>query len=105
MPENTSENIINPTMKTETQAWADLRRHASTKLRPGFADRVVRAARAGAEAVPSLLSIFTLSAVTAALCLAAVTLSNQQAQNAAERDVNIAGWQRIAADSEEFAAN
>ena len=63
-------------MKTETRAWAQLQRHASAQLRPGFADRVVRAARAGAEAVPSLLSIFTLSAATAALCLLAVTLLN-----------------------------
>jgi hypothetical protein len=66
---------------------------------------VVRAARAGAEAAPSLLSIFTLSALTAALCLAAVTLSNKRVQDPAERDINIAGWQRIAADADEFAAN
>ena len=92
-------------MKTEPRAWAQLQRHASAQLRPGFADRVVRAARAGAEAAPSLLSIFTLSAITAALCLAAVTLSNKQVQDTAERDINIAGWQRIAADSDEFAAN
>lgn len=92
-------------MKTEPRAWAQLQRHASAQLRPGFADRVVRAARAGAEAAPTLLSIFTLSAVTAALCLAAVTLSNKQAQDPAEREINIAGWQRIAADSDEFAAN
>ena len=92
-------------MKTEQSAWAQLQRHASAQIRPGFADRVVRAARAGAEAAPSLLTIFTLSAVTAALCLAAVTFTHKRAQDAEEREINIAGWQRIAADSEEFAAN
>eukprot|EP01031_Cornospumella_fuschlensis_P048365 gene48365-59229_t len=56
-------------MKTEPRAWAQLQRHAAAQIRPGFADRVVRAARAGAEAAPTLLSIFTLSAITAALCL------------------------------------
>jgi hypothetical protein len=92
-------------MKTEPRAWDQLRRHASAQLRPGFADRVLRAARAGVEAAPSLLTIFTLSAVTAALCLAAVTLTNRRAQDAQERENNIAGWQRIAADADEFAAN
>jgi hypothetical protein len=92
-------------MKTETRAWAQLQRHASAQLRPGFADRVVRAARAGAEAVPSLLSIFTLSAATAALCLLAVTLFNTSSRDKDESDFNLAGWQQIAADSEEFAVN
>jgi hypothetical protein len=92
-------------MKTETRAWAQLQCHASAQLRPGFADRVVRAARAGAEAVPSLFSIFALSAATAALCLLAVTLFNTSSRDKAESDFNLAGWQQIAADSEEFAVN
>ncbi len=92
-------------MKTETRAWAQLQRHASAQLRAGFADRVVHAARAGAEAVPSLLSIFTLSAATAALCLLAVTLFNTSSRDTGESDFNLAGWQQIAADSEEFAVN
>jgi hypothetical protein len=92
-------------MKTETQAWADLRRHASAHLRPGFADRVVRTARAGAEAVPSLLRIFALSAATAAICLLLVTLAGDAARDAAENDFNLAGWQQIAADADEFAVN
>ena len=92
-------------MKTETQAWADLRRHASVHLRPGLADRVLRAAQAGAEAVPSLMRIFALSAATAVVCLLAVTLIGDPAQDAVENDFNLAGWQRIAADADEFAVN
>lgn len=91
-------------MKTETRAWSQLRRHASSQLSPGFADRVLRAARAGAEASPSLMSLFALSAATAAICFAAVTLYSTSSHDATERD-NIAGWQRIAADSDEFAVN
>lgn len=92
-------------MKTETQAWTQLQRHAASQLNPGFADRVLRAARSSAEAVPSLFSIFALSAATAALCFAAVTLYSTSSQNTAERNLNIAGWQRIAADADEFAVN
>ena len=92
-------------MKTETHAWQLLRDHAATRLRPGFADRVLRAARAGAEAAPSLLTIFAFSAGTAALCFAAVTFYSTREQDASDREINIAGWQRIAADSEEFASN
>ena len=92
-------------MKTETRAWDQLQRHASSRLSAGFADRVLRAARVGAEVAPSLFSIFALSAATAALCFAAVTLYSASSQNTAERDLNIAGWQRIAADSDEFAVN
>lgn len=91
-------------MKTENQAWTQLQRHASRQLSPGFADRVLRAARVGVEAVPSLFSIFALSAATAVLCFATVTFYSTTSHNSVERD-NIEGWQRIAAASEEFAAN
>ena len=105
MPENTFENITNRTMKTETQAWSDLRSHAAAQLRPGFADRVVRAAQAGVKAVPSLTSIFALSAVTVAVCFLVVALSGDSARDAAENDFNLAGWQRIADAADEFAMN
>jgi len=105
VPENTFENITNRTMKTETQVWSDLRRHAATQLRPGFADRVVRAARVGAKAVPSLTSIFALSAVTVAVCFLVVTLSGDSARDAAENDFNLAGWKKITDAADEFAVN
>lgn len=92
-------------MKTETQVWSDLRSHAATQLRPGFADRVVRAAQAGAKAVPSLTSIFALSATTVALCFLVVALSGDAVRDAAENDFNLAGWQRIADEATEFAVN
>lgn len=105
MPENIFENITNRTMKTENQAWSDLRSHAAAQLRPGFADRVVRAAQAGVKAVPSLTSIFALSAVTVAVCFLVVALSGDSARDAAENDFNLAGWQKIADAADEFAMN
>jgi hypothetical protein len=92
-------------MKTESQVWTDLRSHAAAQLRPGFADRVVRAAQAGAKAVPSLTSIFALSAATVAVCFLAVALSGDSARDAAENDFNLAGWQRIADAADEFAVS
>jgi negative regulator of sigma E activity len=80
-------------MKTEDQAWRDLRAHASAQLHTGFADRALRAARAAAE-MPSLSSQFALSAATAVVCLAAVVfVQDRTAQQADER--NLADWERI----------
>ena len=126
MRANTFASIINLTMKPEEHAWRSLQSHASAQLRTGFADRVLRAAhgpqteawqqlhvqavaqlRPGfAERVlraarvvtdsPTLASHFALSAVTAALCLAAVLfVADRIEQSADER--NLAEWQRIVA--------
>ncbi len=128
---NTFANITNPNMKTEDQAWHDLQArasaqlrtgfadrvlraahgprksvwlelnaHASTRLRPGFAERVIRAARAAAE-VPSLLSQFALSAVTAAACLAAVVfVQDRTARQNDER--NLADWEKIVLVAQDY---
>ena len=94
-------STINPIMHPEEKAWNDLRTAASSRLRPGFAGRVLAAARgpgSGAWAalreaaaaclrpgfaarvlreargavMPSYASQFALSAATVVLCLAAV---------------------------------
>lgn len=81
-------------------AWAALRESASACLRPGFASRVARAARAAASG-PSYASQLALSAVTAALCLAAVLLLHQRNQRLAD-ERNLAEWRAIVAFAQEI---
>ena len=124
-------SITNPIMNPEDKAWSDLRSAASSRLRPGFASgvlrsargpgegawaalrqsaaaclhpgfaaRVLRAARAAA-AGPSYASQLALSAVTAALCLAAVLLLHQRNQRLAD-ERNLAEWRAIVAFAQEI---
>jgi hypothetical protein len=82
-------------MKPENQAWEQLFERAAALLSPNFADRVLRAARAGVDAAPSLLSQFALGAATAALCFLAVALF--QVRSAHQEDNRtMADWQLIA---------
>jgi hypothetical protein len=90
-------------MKTESHAWAQLQRHAAARISPGFADRVARLARAGAEAAPTFLSYCALSAATAALCLAAVALFSPASDADGDRDTP--GWQQIADEAADLAAS
>ena len=91
-------------MKTEQHAWEQLQRHAAARISPGFADRVLRIARSGAEAAPTLLSYCALSAITAALCLAAVALFSPTA-SADASDRGSQGWQQIADQADDLAFN
>ena len=95
MPASSCANITNRTMNPEPHVWLRMQDHAARQLRPGFADRVLRAARARVEAAPSLVSQLLLSAATAAFCFACITL--YQTHNSA-RDTarNLADWQDIA---------
>lgn len=90
-------------MKTENYAWEQLQQHAAARISPGFADRVLRIARSGAEAAPTLLSYCALSALTAALCLAAVALFSPSA-TADTGDRGGAGWKQIADQADEIAS-
>jgi hypothetical protein len=85
-------------MKPEEIAWNELRERAASQLTPGFADRVLRAARPGPS--PLLVAHFALCAATAALCLAAVALYRAQASG--DDDGSLAGWSEIAAQSGEL---
>ena len=82
-------------MNPELRAWDSLRLHASAQLRTGFADRVLRAARQGVEAAPSVFSQFALSVATAALCFMAVAFFEARHTPAA-REQNLADWQELA---------
>lgn len=75
------------------ETWRELFDVGARQLRPGFAERVLRAARAAVE-VPSLASQFALSAVTAAVCLAAVVFAHDRSVQEADAR-NLAQWQEL----------
>jgi hypothetical protein len=83
---------MNP--ENESRAWGRLQARAASCLPPDFADRVLRAARAGIEAAPSVLGQFLLGAATAALCAVVVVVFHSRATHA-ETARNLADWQAI----------
>lgn len=83
-------------MKPETAAWTTLHDHAAALLRPGFAERTLRAARAVA---PTFASQCLLSAATAAVCLLAIFAVHTHV-TANETARNLAGWEEIALETE-----
>lgn len=84
-------------MNPELQAWAKLREHAAGRIRPGFADRVIVAARERAVAAPSFFAQFAFSAATAALCFGAVAFF--ASHNGVARADSQSDWQEIASAS------
>ncbi len=84
---------MNPDPKN--QAWRLLLDQGGGRIRPGFADRVLRAARAGVESMPSLLAQIVWGGATVAACaVMAVVVHTRSTQS--EDDVALAGWQQIA---------
>jgi hypothetical protein len=84
-------------MKPEHEAWASLQGHAAAQITPGFADRVLLAARARPS--PLLVAHFAMCAATAALCLAAVAIYQS---GVADDATNQAGWSEIAAQASDL---
>lgn len=76
--------------------------HAAAQIRYGFADRVLRAARAAD--VPSLLSQFALSAATAAFCLGAVVAVHTYNAQANEAHSHT-DWEQIMLEAQDVEAN
>lgn len=85
-------------MKPESYAWNALDEYAATLLRPGFAERTLRAARAVA---PTILSQCILSAVTASVCLLVLFLVHSHT-SADELARNLAGWEQLAYETEQL---
>lgn len=85
-------------MKPESHAWSALRAHATTLIRPGFAERTLEAAR---EAAPTLLSQCAISAATAAVC-ALVAFGLNVHFNNVEAERNLADWQAVAAQVDQI---
>ena len=82
----------------ESQAWSRLQAKAAGRLPHDFADRVLRAARAGIEAAPSILGQFLLGAATAAVCALVVVAFHSHATSV-ESARNLADWQAISSSS------
>jgi hypothetical protein len=88
-----ADRVVRVAHGPRTETWREFFQIGARQLRPGFAERVLRAARAAAD-MPSLGSQFALSAVTAAVCLAAVLFVHERnVQEADER--NLAQWQHL----------
>ena len=89
-------NFTKDPMKPESHAWMALNNHAASLLRPGFAERTLRAARAVA---PTLVSQCLLSAATASVCLLVATLVHSRVTSN-ETARNLAGWEQLAIETE-----
>ena len=87
---------MNP--ESESQAWRHLHLRASALIAPSFADRVMRAARARVESLPSLFSQFLLGAATAAACAAVVMVVHVRSTRS-EDNSSLADWQQIASNA------
>jgi hypothetical protein len=85
-------------MKPESNAWSALNDHAASLLRPGFAERTLRAARAVA---PTFFSQCILSAATASVCLLIVFAVHSRV-TANETARNLAGWEQLAVETEQL---
>ena len=86
-------------MKPEELAWARLREHAESRITPGFADRVLRAARERRS--PLFVAHYAMCAATAALCLAAVALYHAQVSGDDDAST-LASWSEIAAQANDL---
>jgi hypothetical protein len=85
----------------QLRAWGLLQDQAAARIAPGFADRVLRAARAGVEAAPSLLGQFLLGAATAAACALVVVVVHTRSNHAQDQR-SLADWREIASSAEDL---
>lgn len=83
------------------EAWRQLQSHAADQIRPGFAERVLRAARDFPSNVPSLFGQFALGAATVAVCLAAVVALHSRTARLDEQ-IALAGWQQLAMEAQDL---
>jgi hypothetical protein len=86
-------------MNTEDKAWMQLREHAASLIKPGFADRVLRAARA--RPAPLFVAQFAMCAATAAICVAAVAIYGSRLSTDQDAQ-NLAGWNEISAQANDL---
>jgi hypothetical protein len=98
-----ADRVLRSAQGPQEQTWRHFFAQGAAQLRPGFAGRVLHAARVAAE-MPSLASQFALSAITAAVCLAAVLFMHQRSVDQADAR-NLAEWQSIVAMAEDDTAS
>jgi hypothetical protein len=90
---------MNPEL--ENRLFRQRQDQAAARLSPGFADRVLRAARAGIEAAPSLFGQLLLGAATAAACALVVIVVHTRATHAQDQRT-LADWQEIATSADDL---
>ncbi len=90
---------MNPDL--ENRLWRQRQDQAAGRLSPGFADRVLRAARAGLEAAPSLFGQLLLAAATAAVCALVVIVFHTRATQAQDKRT-LTDWQEIATSADDL---
>ncbi len=88
--------------EAEREAWSRLQAEGAAQLRTGFAQRVLQAARAVTG--PSLSRQFILSAATVAVCVFAVVFVHERSKSQ-ENARNLAGWEQLAAVSQDAEFN
>lgn len=84
--------------ESESQAWSQLQAHASAQIRPGFAERVLRASRSLAESVPSVFSQLLMGAATAAACAVLVVVAHARSTQSND-DRALADWQQLSSSA------
>jgi hypothetical protein len=85
-------------MKPESYAWHSLYDDAAVLLRPGFAERTVRAARVAA---PTFASQCLLSAATAAVCLTIGFVVHAK-YTATVTERHLAQWQALSVEVQDL---
>jgi hypothetical protein len=90
---------MNPDL--ENRLWRQRQAQAAARLSPGFADRVLRAARAGIEAAPSLIGQLLLGVATAAACALVVIVVHTRVTHAQDQRT-LADWQAIATSADDL---
>ncbi|HZP59868.1 MAG TPA: hypothetical protein VFB27_06045 [Opitutaceae bacterium] len=86
-----------------SKAWHALYRRAAAQLPPDFADCVLRALHAPANAVRRARGQFLLAACTAAVCLLVVVLVHVYDLEETNQEA-LADWQQISAQADSFAS-
>ena len=85
----------------DSRAWSLLADRAAAQLRPGFAQRVLRAARGAGEAADrALLRHFALSAAAVMACLVLGVIVHTRSAEA-ETARNVSAWQQLADDADD----
>jgi hypothetical protein len=102
LPDNFADRVLRAAAGPTPESWQQLQAAAAAQLRrPGFPERVIRAAREFPGNVPSLFGQFALGAATVAVCLAAVVAVHSRTAHVDE-EIALAGWQKLAMEVQDL---
>lgn len=101
LPDNFADRVLGALEGPSTETWQQLQAVAVAQIRPGFPERVIRAARDFPANVPSMFGQFALGAATVAVCLAAVIAVHSRTAQLDEQ-IAVAGWQKLAMEVQDL---